>query len=70
MLRKRRKEMRKAETEKKGRGERLSGRKDDNVKRRVWVCLKMGRQELGGKGPGLAWVIPHIPADSQGKRCS
>lgn len=34
MLRKRRKEMRKAETEKKGRGERLSGRKDDNVKRR------------------------------------
>ena len=30
----------------------------------------MGRRELGGKGPGLAWVIPHIPADSQGKRCS
>lgn len=58
MLRKRRKEMRKAETEKRGRGERLSGRKDDSVKKRKMTeklesgMPKNGQTRAGWERPG------------------
>lgn len=58
MLRKRRKEMRKAETEKRGRGERLSGRKDDRVKKRKMTeklelgMPKNGQTRAGWERPG------------------
>lgn len=59
MLRKRRKEMRKAETEEKGRGrEGLSGRKDDRVKKRKMTeklelgMPKNGQTRAGWERPG------------------
>lgn len=61
MLRKRRKEMRKAETEKKGRGEQLSGRKDDKVKKRKMTeKLELGMTKNGQRRAGWERPEPRI----------